>query len=200
MKKRISILLLSILLLVGCAETKKQPAQEKESSNQMVKIESNIPKIKETKNIDVVKLYKQTDNTYEEKEKELIDSTFSLFNNTEQVVYRDSLTFIPANTFYEEDGVVYFYGILYNNTGNSIKSIKFGCDVNIVTNETIIQLEGAFELKSTYYPFMNSDEGLNVVLGFERSEENNLDALNSNTVIDDIEVKLKNIEFFQINN
>ncbi|MGY3777387.1 hypothetical protein [Isobaculum melis] len=197
MKKRIILLILSILFLTGCMESNKQSTKEsiKESEIKLVKIESNKPKIKEEKKINVFKIYERGHN-FSVESKEVIDQTYSIFNDTEQKVYKDSLTLLIAKSFYDDvENRIYVVGILYNNTGDKIKNFEFKGILNFKLNDKEFSSENVFGFDSVFFPYVEPYEGVNVGIGFDAQGFGELLDSNIEYNSEDIQVDLEDIEF-----
>lgn len=196
MKKKISLLMLSILLLVGCAEYTNQPTKEKESETKVVKIESNKPKTKEEKKITVFKAYERGYGNFTDEAKEAIDQSFLMFNNTSQQVYKESLSLLIFKSFYDDiEKRLYVVGILYNNTENQIKNFHFDGILNFKINEKEFSAKSSFEFDKIFYPYIDSYEGVDIGIGFDVEEFDELLDPSIGYTLEDVQINLENIEF-----
>ncbi|MGY3777400.1 hypothetical protein [Isobaculum melis] len=206
MKKIMTLMSLTVLFLTGCIDTSnKKSDEERESRIETVKIDSNMPKIKETKTINVFKLYERGNGAYTDADKKMIDHTFSTFNHTEQMVYEESLTFLIDKDYskaislepeYASSGIVCVVGLLYNDTSNQIKSIKYEANLKLIINGDEVVLKNAFELDSPYYSYINPNEAINIFMEFEAGDYTETLSSISDIVDENTEVNLNNIEFY----
>lgn len=184
MKKKLVLVMgvfIVSLILVSCGNddvktpvepkkaTKEQKKEEnkKEEKTDYIKIANNDNTPLESKKV-IVKIPKMfSDPRTTEDDKKLVQDGINEYNNTTQKIYKNSITILSYDSYYDEkSNQLVVLAILINNRAKAISNVEFKGDMQITIDPKSKVIPGEFELKPKFYDPIAPGEGTIVPLFF----------------------------------